>query len=80
MATKPNAHNQIDVIGPLSQAASSNARYILPNVDSNSRFTVAKTLTSCADNQILEGLILIKRHSRRHAIEASNGQGNRNAK
>ena len=63
IATEPNAHGQIDVIGPINgfgKSTAGNARYVLLYVDSHSRFTVAKTLTNCADNQILEGLIHIK--------------------
>ena len=63
ISTEPNAHGQIDVIGPIKgfgQTTSGNARYILLYVDSHSRFTVAKTLTNCADDQILEGILNIK--------------------
>ena len=63
IATEPNAHGQLDIIGPINgfgKTASGNARYVLLYVDSHSRFTVAKTLTSCADDQILDGIIHIK--------------------
>ena len=71
--TQPNQRHWTNK--EFSKLAWSNARYILLYVDLNLQFTVAKTLTSCADKQILEGHIHIKRHSGWHAIEASNGQG-----
>ena len=63
IATEPNALGLIDILGPLRgifATTTGQPRYVYLYVDGHSRFLITKSLTSCADDQILESLILTR--------------------